>query len=140
MRNLIFIFLFFASCNSTSNQTSKSEIDDPVKSIDAIDNLYDIDKEIIKNPKSPNVYLKRALYYQEKRNFTAALSDINRALSITPDVSFLQYHKAAILYELAVFNQDISLIDESKIYLDNCIKEDLEIIPKIFFELPYTAE
>ena len=65
MRNLIFIFLFFAGCNSTSNQTSKSEIDDPVKSIDAIDNLYDIDKEIIKNPKSPNVYLKRALYYQE---------------------------------------------------------------------------
>ena len=129
MRNLIFIFLFFASCNSKSNQTSKSEIHDPVKSIDAIDNLYDIDKEIIKNPKSPNVYLKRALYYQEKRNFTAALSDINRALSITPDVSFLQYHKAAILYELAVFNQDISLIDESKIYLDNCIKEDLEIIP-----------
>ena len=55
MRNLIFIFLFFASCNSTSNQISKSEIDDPVKSIDAIDNLYDIDKEIIKNPKSPNV-------------------------------------------------------------------------------------
>jgi tetratricopeptide (TPR) repeat protein len=41
----------------------------------------------------------------------------------------LKYHKASILYELAVFNQDISLIDESKIYLDNCIKEDPEIIP-----------
>ena len=129
MRNFIFIFLFFISCNSTTNESHQSEIADQVKTIDKIDNLYDIDKEIIKNPKSPNVYLKRALYYQEKRNFTNALSDINRALSITPDVSFLQYHKAAILYELAVFNQDISLIDESKIYLDNCIQEDLDIIP-----------
>ena len=129
MRNLIIIILFLTSCSSTTNQLHQSEIADQAKTIDKIDNLYDIDKEIIKNPKSPNVYLKRALYYQEKRNFTNALSDINRALSITPNVSFLQYHKAAILYELAVFNQDISLIDESKIYLDNCIKEDLEIIP-----------
>ena len=129
IRNFIFLFLFFVSCNSTTNQTPQSEINDLIKPIHKMDNLYEIDKEIIKNPKSPNVYLKRALYYQDKRNFNNALSDINRALSITPDVSFLQYHKAAILYELAVFNQDISLIDESKIYLDNCIQEDLEIIP-----------
>ena len=40
----------------------------------------------------------------------------------------MKYHKASILYELAVTNQDISLIDESKIYLDNCIKEDPDII------------
>ena len=32
------------------------------------------------------------------------------------------------MYELAVFKQDVSMIDESKIYLDNCIKEDKEII------------
>ena len=104
MRNFIFIFLFFASCNATSDQIPQSESDYPIKNIIEIDNLYDIDKEIIKNPKSPNVYLKRALYYQDKRNFTAALNDINRALSITPDVSFLQYHKAAILYELSLIH------------------------------------
>ena len=49
--------------------------------------LYEIDKEIISNPKSPNVYLKRALYHhQNKRNLNSALDDINRALSITPDL------------------------------------------------------
>jgi len=129
MRKFIYITLFFVSCNPNLNEHSNLIDNIPSNKDEKIDNLYDFDKEIVKNPKSPNVYLKRALYYQDKRNFTAALSDINRALSITPDVSFLQYHKAAILYELAVYSQDISLIDESKIYLDNCIKEDLEIIP-----------
>ena len=120
-------------CNS--NNIKKDRLEDKTILVDNNSNyqinsnsLFDIDKEIINNPKSPNVYLKRALYYQEKRNFISALDDINRALSITPDVSFLKYHKAAILYELAVFKQDVSLIDESKLYLDNCIKEDKEII------------
>ena len=120
-------------CNSNNSKKDLSEdesilVDNNSNFQSNSNSLFDIDKEIINNPKSPNVYLKRALYYQEKRNFISALEDINRALSITPDVSFLKYHKAAILYELAVFKQDVSMIDESKLYLDNCIKEDKEII------------
>ena len=132
MKNSILIFFIFAlSCNSSSVKEFKEQKNNNTNRLstdnDIVD-LYEIDKEIIKNPKSPNVYLKRALYYQKKRDFLSALEDINRALSITPDISFLKYHKAAILYELAVNKQDISLLDESKIYLDNCIEEDLEII------------
>lgn len=130
MKKLLFISFFIIGCNSNSNQKIPLVENEPVIDNSNLNNeLYEIDKEIINNPKSPNVYLKRALYHQNKRNFNSALEDINRALSITPDLSFLKYHKASILYELAVFNQDISLIDESKIYLDNCIKEDPDIIP-----------
>jgi len=132
MKYIIILFLFISSCSTKISKQNSSEIissdESEIDKKNEIHSLYDIDKEIIKNPKSPNVYLKRALYYQKKRNFQAALTDVNRALSITPDVSFLKYHKAAILYELAVLKQDVSLIDESKIYLDNCIKEDQEII------------
>ena len=130
MKKLLFISFFIIGCNTNSNQKIPVVENEPVIDNSNLNNeLYEIDKEIINNPKSPNVYLKRALYHQNKRNFNSALEDINRALSITPDLSFLKYHKASILYELAVFNQDISLIDESKIYLDNCIKEDPDIIP-----------
>ena len=129
MKKLLFISFFIIGCSSNNNdKTIVVENKSVTVSSSPNNELYEIDKEIINNPKSPNVYLKRALYYQNKRNFNSALEDINRALSITPDLSFLKYHKAAILYELAVFNQDVSLIDESKIYLDNCIKEDQEII------------
>tara|TARA_B110001450_G_scaffold99151_1_gene94016 strand:- start:528 stop:1577 length:1050 start_codon:yes stop_codon:yes gene_type:complete len=130
MKKLLFISFFIIGCNS-SNKNDPIVVEKKAIVVNSKSKnvLYEIDKEIISNPKSPNVYLKRALYYQNKRDFTSALEDINRALSITPDISFLKYHKAAILYELAVFNQDVSLIDESKIYLDNCIKEDSEIIP-----------
>jgi tetratricopeptide (TPR) repeat protein len=123
MKKLLFILFFIVGCNSNSKQiipVVENEL--AIVNSNFNNELYDIDKEIINNPKSPNVYLKRALYHQNKRNFNSALEDINRALSITPDLSFLKYHKASILYELAVFNQDISLIDESKIYLDNCIR------------------
>ena len=133
MRQILFITLMLLGCNSNNSKNVQTEdktvlVDNNLNSQINSNSLFDIDKEIINNPKSPNVYLKRALYYQEKRNFISALEDINRALSITPNVSFLKYHKAAILYELAVFKQDVSMIDESKIYLDNCIKEDKEII------------
>ena len=129
MKKLLFISFFIIGCSSNNNDKTIVVENKSVTVSSSLNNeLYEIDKEIINNPKSPNVYLKRALYYQNKRNFNSALEDINRALSITPDLSFLKYHKAAILYELAVFNQDVSLIDESKIYLDNCIKEDQEII------------
>ena len=129
MKKLLFISFFVIGCNSNNNQnTLVVEKESAIVNSNLNNELYEIDKEIINNPKSPNVYLKRALYHQNKRNFNSALEDINRALSITPDLSFLKYHKASILYELAVFNQDISLIDESKIYLDNCIKEDPDII------------
>ena len=129
MKKLLFISFFIIGCSSNNNDKFIVFENKPLKvNSNQYDELHEIDKEIINNPKSPNVYLKRALYHQNKRNFSSALDDINRALSITPDLSFLKYHKASILYELAVFNQDISLIDESKIYLDNCIKEDPEII------------
>ena len=129
MKKLLFVSFFIIGCNSGSNEKISLEENEPSTINSNLNNeLYEIDKEIISNPKSPNVYLKRALYHQNKRNLNSALDDINRALSITPDLSFLKYHKASILYELAVTNQDISLIDESKIYLDNCIKEDPDII------------
>ena len=129
MKKLLFISFFIIGCSSNNNDKSiVVENKPPNVNSNQSNELYKIDKEIISNPKSPNVYLKRALYHQNKRNFSSALEDINRALSITPDLSFLKYHKASILYELAVFKQDVSLIDESKIYLDNCIKEDPEII------------
>ena len=68
-------------------------------------------KEIVQNPESQCIF-ERALYYQRERQFGRALEDINRALNLAPDVSILQYHKASILYEYAVYEQDISLLDD----------------------------
>ena len=124
------LFLLIQSC--TNNVSSDNQEETNVESTDSqqisIDPLEVIEEEIIRNPNSTNVYLKRALYYKDKREFSKAIEDINRALSITPDVSILQYHKAAILYEFAVQKQDVTFLDESKIYLNNCIAEDNMLI------------
>lgn len=129
MKKIIILSLLFVACNNSPVEKSEpTEIVSNLVEDQPIDPLSIIEKEIIQKPSSPNVYLKRALYFQEKRRFPQALEDINRSLQLAPDVTFLKYHKAAILYEYAVYNQDISLLDESKIYLDNTISEDLEII------------
>ena len=124
------LFLLIQSC--TNNVSSDNQEETNVESVDkqqiSIDPLEAIEEEIIRNPNSTNVYLKRALYYKDKREFSKAIEDINRALSITPDVSILQYHKAAILYEFAVQKQDVTFLDEAKIYLNNCIAEDNMLI------------
>jgi tetratricopeptide (TPR) repeat protein len=140
MKKIIYLSFLFFACNTHTgdseavNMQQRNNVDKDLKSPLSI-----IENEIIKKPQSPNVYLKRALYFQQKKEFPKALEDINRALLLAPDVSILKYHKAAILYENSVFTQDISLLDESKIYLDDCITNDLEIIPprllrsKIYF-------
>jgi tetratricopeptide (TPR) repeat protein len=125
---IILSFLFIACNNSPSEKKEPAETSSKFVQDQSVDELSIIEKEIIQKPSSPNVYLKRALYFQEKRKFSKALEDINRSLQLAPDVTFLKYHKAAILYEYAVYTQDVSLLDESKIYLDNTISEDLEII------------
>ena len=124
------LILLFQSCTNNTSLVNQEEtnVENNSNQLPSIDPLEAIEEEIIKNPNSINVYLKRALYYKEKREFSKAIEDINRALSITPDVSILQYHKAAILYEFAVQKQDITFLDEAKIYLNNCIAEDNMLI------------
>ena len=140
MKKIIFLSFLFVGCANSSNENATLNNEQDVKVSQDLNNpLSLIENEIIRKPQSPNVYLKRALYFQENREFAKALEDINRALVLAPDVSVLKYHKAAILYEFGVFKQDVTYIDESKIYLDDCISEDLEIIPsrllraKIYF-------
>ena len=129
MKKFVIISFLFLGCARQIEKLPVEDSDGDSTSItSSIDYITTIENEIIKKPNSPNVYLKRALYFQENRKLNKALEDINRALTLAPDVSFLKYHKAAILYELAVYNQDISSLDESKIYLDNTIIEDPEII------------
>ncbi|MEC7005751.1 MAG: hypothetical protein VXW95_05920, partial [Bacteroidota bacterium] len=124
------LILLFQSCTNNTSLVNQEEtnVENNSNQQLSFDPLEAIEEEIIKNPNSINVYLKRALYYKEKREFSKAIEDINRALSITPDVSILQYHKAAILYEFAVQKQDITFLDEAKIYLNNCIAEDNMLI------------
>lgn len=129
MKKIILLSFLFIGCSSPSNKNLEIQSQEEPIVVDFKSSpLEVIEKEIIDKPSSPNVYLKRALYFQGKRKFNEALEDINRSLLLAPDVSFLKYHKAAILYEFAVYTQDISLLDESKIYLDNSIDEDPEII------------
>jgi tetratricopeptide (TPR) repeat protein len=129
MNKIIILSFLFIGCSTSSSKTSQVENQEDSIVVDFKSSpLEVIENEIIQKPSSPNVYLKRALYYQGERKFNEALEDINRALLLAPDISFLKYHKAAILYEFAVYTQDISLLDESKIYLDNSIDEDPDII------------
>ena len=130
MKKVIFICFLFTGCNSSVEQPNNLENSSKqsIISQNITDPITALEDEIVKKPMSPNVYYKRAIYFQEKRKFNEALEDINRALILAPDATFLKYQKAAILYEFAVYNQDISLLDESKIYLDNTIDEDQSII------------
>ena len=72
MKKLLFISFFIIGCNTNSNQNIPVVENEPdIVNFNLNNELYEIDKEIINNPKSPNVYLKRALYHQNKRNFSS---------------------------------------------------------------------
>ena len=99
MKKIIFLSFLFVGCANSSNENTALNNEQDVKVSQDLNNpLSVIENEIISKPQSPNVYLKRALYFQENREFAKALEDINRALVLAPDVSVLKYHKAAQRY------------------------------------------
>ena len=132
MKNILYFFLIFflIGCDAEDSSSDLNESDNLVKdsvvvnsNIKAI-SLSEIENYIIQKPESSNGYYKRAIHYKDIKKFNLAIEDINRAISISPDAPIINYEKAAILYEYGVFSQDVSLIDESKIYLNHCISLD----------------
>tara|TARA_Y100000589_G_scaffold332180_1_gene390006 strand:- start:3568 stop:4677 length:1110 start_codon:yes stop_codon:yes gene_type:complete len=148
MKYIIYFFLipFFISCdfsdseknlgseisNESSNKNKIDSVnlnDQNINSLNNYDlNLNNINNYIIQKPESSNGYYKRSIYYKNRKKYQLAIEDINRAITVSPDAAILNYTKAEILYEFAVFNQDVSMIDECKIYLDHCISLDEDFI------------
>lgn len=132
MKNTFYFFLFILliSCNQSVESTGSDQLigianDSIISDVNSKDlSLSAIENYIIQKPESSNGYYKRAIYYKKKNKYNLAIEDINRAISVSPDAPIINYEKASILYEYGVFSQDISLIDESKIYLDHCISLD----------------
>ena len=83
-----------------------------------------LDEAIIKNPESPNSYFKRAAYFHKIKEFDKAIDDINRALKLAPDNGAINYEKADILYDAAVYKGDVTYLDEAEIYLYHTLKID----------------
>ncbi len=126
-RTLLYLFsilIFLSSCKETP-QEEVSESDKLEKEIITTQStLEEINNEIIMNPESPNGYYKRANYYLENYDFDNAITDINRALKLTPDVPALTYLKAEILFNQAGATQNPLLYEQSEIYLLETIAMD----------------
>ncbi len=126
-RTLLYLFsilIFLSSCKETP-QEEVSESDKLEKEIiKTKSTLEEINNEIIMSPESPNGYYKRAHYYLENYDFDNAITDINRALKLTPDVPALTYLKAEILFNQAGATQNPMLYEQAEIYLLETITMD----------------
>ncbi len=72
---LILIVLIIASCgNKESNQAEMSEIDL-------------LNENVRSQPNDPEVYVERAKYYRDSRDFDAAISDVKRSLVLDSSVA-----------------------------------------------------
>jgi tetratricopeptide (TPR) repeat protein len=113
---ILFSTVVFASCKE-AEKNEKTESDKIEESVIEVNTLDEINQEILNSPESPNGYYKRAFYYKNKYDFANAITDINRALKLTPDVPALTYLKADILFNQAGANQNPALYEQAEIYL-----------------------
>lgn len=118
--HLILISLLFIQCNHEEKQ---QEIIPQQQEIDP-NSIEAIEQEILDNPESPNVYLKRADYFARKAEFGKAIDDINRALTITPDVTEINFQKAELLFNKAGKDINPLLYDQAEIYLNKTLELD----------------
>ena len=86
LRAALFFFItvpiVLTSCRNSGNSGKKTV--DTATSVAAPDssNLLVLDKLIRENPKSPELFAKRAKFYSDKKNYTQALNDITISLSM----------------------------------------------------------
>jgi tetratricopeptide (TPR) repeat protein len=77
---------------------------------DFVGSIRDYDKILIYKPNSTEAYSNRGLCYCMLRNYTAALSDMNKALELTPDPMSYKL-RAAIKYYMKDFTGAIADLD-----------------------------
>lgn len=78
-------FLVLASCQDSAPK--KSEIEKEVREAPQ-DYVEKVSDEIIESPNNPNLYIKRALAYQDRGLMELARKDVKRALSIDSTASY----------------------------------------------------
>ncbi len=117
------VSLSFLSCHNTEIRQENIEASIKTSPTDP-NSLTAIEQAIIENPESPNAYTRRAYYYARKGDYKKAVADINRALTISPNVASLNFTKAELLFNQAGVERNPLLYDQSEIYLENTIKLD----------------
>jgi tetratricopeptide (TPR) repeat protein len=118
------LVLFFSCEEEIQTSPSGSTEINYDLSIDSTTTLDELNKAIVEAPESPNVYLKRALYYKSVFDFENALDDINRALKLANDAAALHYAKADILFLAGGVKQDATFYEQAEIYLEETIRLD----------------
>jgi tetratricopeptide (TPR) repeat protein len=119
------VLIFLNSSCSSEQTTTVTQTDESFELyIDANTTLDELNQAIIQNPESPNVYLKRALYYKSIYDFENAIDDINRALKLASDAATLHYAKADILFLAGGVRQDALYYEQAEIYLEETIRLD----------------
>jgi tetratricopeptide (TPR) repeat protein len=121
---LLLFQYFFVFCDSEKAKKEEAVVDEFVTEYDGVTTLDELNNEIIQNPESPNVYLKRAYYYKNIYDFENALADVNRALKLAGDVAAVNYAKADILFIAGGVEQNVERYEQSEIYLNETLKID----------------
>jgi tetratricopeptide (TPR) repeat protein len=114
----------FVFCESETIKKEEQAKEEFVTEYDGITPLEELNNDIIQNPESPNVYLKRAYYYKNNYDFENALADVNRALKLAADVAAINYAKADILFIAGGVEQNVERYEQAEIYLNETLKLD----------------
>ena len=121
---ILLLIIGISSCKEAEKKPDVSESEKIESTLKEASSLDEINQEILNNPESPNGYYRRAFYYKNNYEFNNAITDINRALKLTPDVPALTYLKADILFNQAGATQNPVLYEQAEIYLLETIKMD----------------
>jgi tetratricopeptide (TPR) repeat protein len=121
---LISSICWMTSCTEETNPLPENDEGSFELTFDNSSTLDELNQAIIASPESPNVYLKRALYYKSIFDFENSLDDINRALKLAQDAAALHYAKADILFIAGGVRQDATFYEQAEIYLDETTRLD----------------
>jgi len=131
------LLLLLASCSSENEATVNDHLEIPNDQVELTpeQELESLNKVIRENPKSPNGYHRRHLYYIEQGEYQLAREDLNICINMSPETSIYYFEKAKLCYNLGeIDNSEVHA--EKALELDSTSKDAHVLLGRIYLAIP----
>jgi tetratricopeptide (TPR) repeat protein len=97
--------LLLLACDDKTQETAENSQETAVEQAVEDSSLLQLNRALARNPRDPNAYYERALYWQEKKELQSALADLKSALLLDTNNANYFYTLGELYFGIGAFDE-----------------------------------